>query len=93
MTVGTGLLTLYFHGVQSLKEKRSILKSVLMRARNKFNAAIAEIDDHDLWQKATVGIAVIANSSVQAEKELRNIIRFIESDPRLEVTFIDIEMR
>jgi uncharacterized protein YlxP (DUF503 family) len=45
----------------SLKGKRQIVKSVTARLRNKFNISVAEVDDNDLWQLATIGFCFISN--------------------------------
>jgi uncharacterized protein len=45
----------------SLKGKRQIVKSVTARVKNKFNVSIAEVEDNDLWQLATIGICFISN--------------------------------
>ncbi len=50
-------------GVNSLKEKRRILKSLLAGLKNKFNISIAEIDDNDILRKATIGAAIVSNKS------------------------------
>jgi uncharacterized protein len=56
--IGTCTLELYLAGVTSLKEKRSILKSLLARLHNTFNLSAAEIDANDRWQSAVIAIAV-----------------------------------
>ena len=75
------LCTIEFHlpGVASLKEKRSILKSMLARLGNKFNAASAEIDHHDRWQSAIVAIVTVSNSTRHAHQVIANIVEWIES--------------
>ncbi len=45
----------------SLKGKRQIVKSVTARVKNKFNVSIAEVEDNDLWQLATIGFCFISN--------------------------------
>jgi len=93
MIVGCAILTIHIPAALSLKEKRSVLQSVLKRVSNTFNASIAEIGDHDLWQRSTVGLAVIGSSTVFVEKQVQTIIRFIEGEPRLELCNIDLEWR
>jgi uncharacterized protein len=45
----------------SLKGKRQVVKSVTARLRNKFNVSVAEVEDNDLWQLATIGICFVSN--------------------------------
>jgi uncharacterized protein YlxP (DUF503 family) len=44
-----------------LKGKRQVVKSVTARLRNKFNVSVAEVEDNDLWQLATIGICFVSN--------------------------------
>ena len=47
MVVATCVISLVLGGVQSLKEKRSILRSIIARLRQEFNLSVAEVDNHD----------------------------------------------
>lgn len=92
MIIGSALLDVRIVGVQSLKEKRGILLSVIKRTHNKFNAAVAEVGAWDLWQKAEIGIAVISSSTNHVEQQLGEIVSFIESEPRFEVMSLNMEI-
>ncbi len=85
MIVGTALLRIRINEAWSLKEKRGILVSIIKRTQNKFNLAIAQVGDEDLWQGSQVGIAVVSTTVRHAEQQIQNIVNFIESDPRLEI--------
>jgi uncharacterized protein len=61
MVVGILRLTLYVPGASSLKDKRQVLRKVVNRLRARFNVSVAEVGDNDIWQRAVVGIAAIAN--------------------------------
>src|SRR5437870_5668064 len=61
MVVGVLRLTLYIHGAASLKDKRQVLRKVTDRLRSRFNVSVAEVGDNDIWQKAIIGIAAVAN--------------------------------
>ena len=78
MIVGTCVLDLYLPGVQSLKEKRGILKSLLGQLKKKFNVSVAEVEFHDVWQSANLGIAVVSTNKGHAENMLENITAWIE---------------
>jgi len=60
MVVGLLRLELLLHGPQSLKEKRGQLKKLIARLRNRFPVSIAEVDYQDSWQRACIGVAMVA---------------------------------
>ena len=61
MVVGILRLTLYIHGAASLKDKRQVLRKVVDRLRSRFNVSVAEVGENDVWQRAVIGIAAVAN--------------------------------
>ncbi len=78
MTVGVGRVTLYLEETFSLKDKRQVVRSIVQRARNQFNAGIAEVADLDDARTATLGIVVVSNSANHAQEMLQTVIDFIE---------------
>ncbi len=76
---------LHIPGPRSLKEKRSALRPLLDGLRNRHAVAVAEVDHHDLWQRATVGLAAVSSSPGHAEQLIDAAERFIWSFPELEV--------
>lgn len=90
MVVGLLTVELHFPGAHSLKEKRMVLRGVKDRVR-KFNISVAEVDHHDLWQRATLGIVTIATTQAQADRELAAVAGEIERvEPGL-ITRTDVE--
>ena len=63
MHIATCVIKLHLEGVYSLKEKRRILKSILTRLPKQFNVATAEIEHHDVWQTAVIGLVTIGNDA------------------------------
>jgi uncharacterized protein YlxP (DUF503 family) len=57
-----------------LKEKRRILRSIKDRLRRK-NVSVVESDNHDVWQRATVELALAAVSRGAAEEKREEIRR------------------
>jgi uncharacterized protein YlxP (DUF503 family) len=55
-------LELRIEAAQSLKDKRQVVRSVKDKLRAKFNVAVAELDQTDLWQRATIGVASVSGS-------------------------------
>ena len=54
---------LHFPEASSLKDKRHFLRSARDNLRNRFGASVAEVDHHDLWQRATLTVACVARSA------------------------------
>lgn len=78
MTVGVLRLTLYLPENHSLKGKRSVLRTIKARIRNKFNVSIAEAGDQDLWQRALLGISQVGTDEAFVDKALREVVRSID---------------
>jgi uncharacterized protein len=77
----------------SLKGKRHVVKSITSRVANKFNVSIAEVDDLDLWQIATLGISCVSNDKRHANEVLSKVADFIsESNFDIEVLDYNIEI-
>ncbi len=78
MTVGVLRLVLYLPENHSLKGKRSVLRTIKARVRNKFNVSIAEAGDHDMWQRGLLGIAQVGTDEPFCDAALREVVRFID---------------
>ncbi len=76
---------------RTLKEKRTIVKSVVERLRNRFNASVAESDDLDSPGVASIAAAVISNDSRNADEQAQAIAAAIE-DWRLDAQLLDVEI-
>ncbi|MEA1974534.1 MAG: DUF503 domain-containing protein [Bacillota bacterium] len=82
-------IKLRLYAVNSLKEKRSIIKSIIEKLKNKYNISISEIEYQNMHRESRIGIVAISSSFIFLEKEFDKIIKFIDGDPRIEI--IDIE--
>lgn len=78
--IGLCTLELDLGGVDSLKLKRSIVKSLIARVRQEFNAAAAEIDEQDAHEVAVIAIAVVSNAASHANSMIDKIIDWIEQN-------------
>lgn len=78
MVVGTGIIDLRIVGCASLKEKRSVLKSILRRTQNEFNVSIAEVGDNDRLQRARIGFSVVGNDKSYINAKADHILRFVD---------------
>jgi uncharacterized protein YlxP (DUF503 family) len=70
---------LHFPEAHSLKEKRMLLRSAKDQLRNRFGAAVAEVDHHDAWQRARITAAVVAREFGEAQKLLAEAERYLAS--------------
>jgi uncharacterized protein YlxP (DUF503 family) len=91
MTVGIARLTLYIPDSHSLKEKRMVLRRVKDRTRQKFNVAIAEVEDNDVWQRGVLGLALVGNEGRFVESALDEVVRFVRGE--VEVTNTEREIQ
>jgi hypothetical protein len=91
MNVGVARVSLRLPDNLSLKGKRQVLKSITSRVRNKFDVAIAEVDDNDAWQLATIGICCISNNKRHTNQVLSRVVAFIEN-ARFEAEILDYEI-
>lgn len=86
MNVGVCKLKIHIPGSQSLKDKRSVVKSLVSRLQKQFNVSVAEVADHDLWQITTIGIACVSNHTYRVDEVLTKVISTIEHDyPSIEI--------
>jgi hypothetical protein len=78
MVVGVLRLELLLPENHSLKGKRSVLRMIKARVQNKFNVSIAECEDHDLWQRATLGVSQVGAEQIHVDQCLREVVKFVE---------------
>lgn len=77
MVVGICRIVLSLPWNDSLKGKRSVVKSILERARNRFHVAAAEVADLDVHRRATLGFAVVSNEARHVESTLDKLVSFV----------------
>lgn len=75
MPIAKLILEIEIAHAQSIKDRRQVVRSLKDRLRNAFNLAIAELDSAELWNRATLGIAVISSSSSYLSGQLQEIDR------------------
>jgi uncharacterized protein YlxP (DUF503 family) len=92
MVIAAFTAQLAIEGANSLKDKRQVLKSLLAHLRREFNISAAEVDDHDVWRSAVIGIAVVANDGGFAHTVLDKVVDHIEREPRVALGHYEIEM-
>ncbi len=76
----------------SLKGKRQVTKSIIARLQNRYKVAVAEVDNQELWQLTTLGVACVSNHRRHSEQTLSNVVKFIiQSYPDVELLSSEIE--
>ncbi|KUG04409.1 ylxp-like protein [hydrocarbon metagenome] len=62
MYVVYGQISIFLPYTSNLKEKRKIVLSIVDRIRKRFNISIAEVDDHELWQRCSLGFSAVTGN-------------------------------
>lgn len=92
MVVGVCTIELFIPDSQSLKDKRQVLHSLKDRLRGKFNLSVAEVDGQDLWQKAVLALACVANEGSHVNQVLEQALNLVKSMPVIEVVRTHVEL-
>lgn len=90
MKVAVCRLTLRLHDNRSLKGKRQIVRSLIDRIRNKFQASVAEVGDQDQLKSGLIGIAVVSGDGRHASEMMDSVVEYAESQ-LFEADVIDME--
>ena len=91
MNVGVCKINLRLPENSSLKGKRQVLESITTRIQNKFNVSVAEVDNHDRWQLATIGICCVSNDNRHTNEVLSKVVDFVVGS-KFEVEILDYEI-
>ncbi len=75
MHAATLRLELRIRDAKSLKEKRHVIKSVSSHLARTYGVSVAEVDHQELWNRATLGVAVVASHASQLERILHTVER------------------
>ena len=77
MNVGICKVKLRLPDNLSLKGKRQVVKSLIARLKNKFNISVAEVEDNDLWQLATIAICFVSNDKRFTNEVLSKAVELV----------------
>jgi uncharacterized protein YlxP (DUF503 family) len=80
MVIGFLALEIFLPYSQSLKDKRKVLNAIRDRVRSRFNAAFAELDYQDKWQRARIGIVTLNSQKTFVDQALRRVCRDVEEN-------------
>ena len=78
MFVGIVRVELHLPACASLKDKRSIVRGLKDRIRERVRAAVAEVEFQDLWQRTALGVAVVSGESHQVAEMLQSVRHLVE---------------
>jgi uncharacterized protein YlxP (DUF503 family) len=85
MLIGLMMVDCLMNNCLSLKEKRSVLQSIIKRLRTNFNITIAETNHQNLWQRSELSIVSVNTDWKMIERSFGRILEFIEKDRRITV--------
>jgi hypothetical protein len=92
MVIGICQLDLRIPENHSLKGKRHVIRKVIDRVRHRFNVAISEVGDNDLWQRAQIGFCTVGNDRRHINSSLDKVIDFIEKSHLVEMVHTEMEI-
>lgn len=92
MVVGVAIAELHIHQARGLKEKRSVVKSLVERLHARLRVSASETDFHDLHQRAELGIALVARDDQEAERLLESIREMVEGGHAYFVARFDTQL-
>ena len=92
MMIGLVTATVSIPHAQSLKDKRSVLRSMKDRIMNSINVSAAEVGKQDLWQRADLAFVTVAADSETVQKRMSDISSMLRSDPRYVLTELHTQM-
>jgi len=70
---------------RSLKAKRAAIRPIVDGLRHRFRVSVAEVGHHDQWQRAEIGVAVVAESDGRVRTVLERVERFVAAAPSVEL--------
>jgi uncharacterized protein YlxP (DUF503 family) len=92
MVIGICQLDFRIPENQSLKGKRHVIRKMMDRVRHRFNVAISEVGDNDLWQRGQIGICTVGNDRRHINSSLDKVIDFIEKMNLVEMVQTEMEI-
>lgn len=84
--VGAMRVDVHLPGAASLKAKRAILNRARAALRNELQVSVAEVGHQDTWQRAALGVGVVAGTATGVDRVLERVVAVIERDPTIVVT-------
>ena len=92
MIIGICTCEIFIFNANSLKSKRSVVKSIIEKSKNRFNISIAEVGENDKWQKSIIAFSTISNDQKIVEETIEKVINFFASYSEIEIIKIKREI-
>ncbi|TCT13808.1 hypothetical protein EDC18_10843 [Natranaerovirga pectinivora] len=85
MIVESCSINILIYDSYSLKDKRSVLKSILEKSRQKFNVSISEVGSQEIHNKAEIGISCVGNTNLICDQTICSVLEFIEGNYNVDI--------
>lgn len=92
MIIGTCKVYLIAEWVNSLKDKRMVVKSIIDKTKNKFNVSVAEVERQDVHKSIVIGFVCVTNEVSHANSIIDNVLNFIERNTDAVIDDVEIEI-
>jgi len=92
MVVGICIITFRIHECRSLKEKRRVVKSLIRKVQNSFNASVAEVGSHDIYQKAEIGFSLVGTDQRVINSKSDKILNMLDATGLAEIIDSELEI-
>jgi len=92
MVIGLGIITFRLRDCRSLKSKRKIVKSIIARLQNKFNASVAEVGSNDVYDESLIGFAVVGNDRILTNSKIDKVFNFADELGLAEIINTEMEI-
>ncbi|MDD5190365.1 MAG: DUF503 domain-containing protein [Dehalococcoidales bacterium] len=90
MNIGVCKIDLRLAENETLKGKRMVVQSIIARVRDKFHVSVAEVENGDKWQIATIGVCYVSNDTQHNNEVISKIVDYIVNT-RLDVEVLECE--
>ena len=71
--------------VQSLKEKRSVVRPLIAEVKRRFDVSVAEVGDHDQYRRTRLGVGLVAADRAHLVEVLAAVERLVAGRPEIEL--------
>jgi uncharacterized protein YlxP (DUF503 family) len=90
MNIGICKIDLRIPENETLKGKRMVVQSIVSRVRDKFHVSVAEVENGDKWQIATIGVCCVSNDGRHVNEMISRIVDYIQTS-RFDVEVLHCE--
>jgi len=92
MVIGIGIITFRIHDCRSLKQKRSVVKALVRQIQKNFNASVAEVGAHDIYQKVEIGFSMVGTDHRLINSKSDKILNMLDDAGLAEIVDNELEI-